>query len=124
MAGQSVTARDQQVYQDVLSVVFQKETISKFSQKNLLDFILAHVSAKEAEVFDLQADKIKLSDAQKKKLSEYTTDEINREIQLISKASSIIELKENQLKQQDRFDTWAEILKRKYQVKLKVTEVK
>ena len=124
VSGEAATARDQQIYQSVLSEVFHKQHLSQFSQKPVSDFLLSRLSFKEASVFDLTSEKTKISESVKKKWAEYSLTEIEREANIISKALLLIELKENQLKQQERFDIWFEVLKRKYQVKFKSTDVK
>jgi hypothetical protein len=124
VAGEASTVRDQQIYQAVLDEVFHKPHLSRFSQKPATDFLLSRLSFREASTFDLTSDKIKISENSKKKLSEFSSAEIEREANIVSRALLLIELKENQLKQQERFDTWFEVLKRKYQVKYKVTEIK
>lgn len=124
MVSQSWTSRDRYLYETLLKEVYNKERVSKFSLKIKEDFLLSRLSAREADAFDLKPDQNKLSDSIKKKLNEYSTLEIESEINLISKALTIVELKENQLKQQERFDAWFELLKRKYLVKIKSNQLK
>ncbi|MEQ1721867.1 MAG: hypothetical protein ABL930_01735 [Pseudobdellovibrio sp.] len=92
--------------------------------------MLSRLSSSEALVFDIQGDQKKITDSERKKMSDFSADEIENEMAVISKALSIIELKENQLAKenqltpQERFETWYEVLKRKYQVKIKSNEMK
>lgn len=123
VAGHSWTARDRQLYEALLKEAYGKEGLTKFSVKRKEDFLLSRLSAREADAFDLQPEKNKLIDAIKKKTNQFSATEIENELTLISKALTIVELKENQLKQQERFDTWFELLKRKYQVKIKSNEL-
>lgn len=118
------TSRDMQIYQSVLNEIFQKNKISQFTKKLSDDFLLSRLSYKEAKVFELTGTKVKVSESSRKKLSEFSPAEIDREIDTISKAMELIEIKESQVKQQARFDAWFELLKRKYQLKLKSSEVK
>lgn len=124
IANEPSTSRDMQTYQKMLNEVFQKNKISQFTKKLSEDFLLSRLSYKEAKVFELTGFKTKISEASREKLSEFSQIEIDREIEIISKAMELIEIKESQLKQQARFDTWFELLKRKYQLKLKSSEVK
>ncbi|MBY0555244.1 hypothetical protein K2P97_11990 [bacterium] len=124
VGGVSWTARDRQLYETVIREVYTRDKISKFSLKTKEDFLISRLSAREAEAFDLQPEKNKTADAVKKKFNEFSAAEIESEVNQISKALTIVELKENQLKQQDRFDAWVELLKRKYQVKIKSNELK
>lgn len=128
-AGESLTLRDEQIYRGVLAEIFQKNKISQFTKKTSDDFMLSRLSYKEALVFGLQGAEIKgieakINEAMKKKLIEYSRVKINREVLVIAKALALIEIKEAQLKEKDRFYTWFEIIKRKYQVKLKSRSVK
>lgn len=119
MAGESYTRRDQQLYKILLAEVFQKKQIGKFLQKEEFDFMLSRLALKEADAFGLKVTPVKLPESVRKKLSDYTPAEIDRELRAISKALAYIALKESQLQQPERFNTWFELLKRKYQIKLK-----
>ena|GEM_PF-3092396 len=123
VASEPATARDQQIYQAVLNEVFQRKTMGVFTAKLADDFLLSRLAYKEAVAFDFQAEDVKQNEAAKKKLSPYSKTEINKEVEIISKALALIEIKENQLKEKARFDAWFEIIKRKYLVKFKFTAV-
>ena len=123
-ANESATARDRQIYQSVLREVFQKTTIGRFIKKQSDDFLLSRLSYKEAIAFGLQNTEIKVPETAKKQLTEYSKAEIDREVEIISKALALIEIKEAQFKEKDRFDTWFEVIKRKYQVKFKSAEAR
>jgi hypothetical protein len=130
VAGKSATTRDRLLYETLIQEVFEKKQLSKFSKKKSDDFLLSRLSSREALVFDILGDKKKMTDSMRKKMSHFSAVEIENEMALISKALSIVELKENQLAQENqltpeaRFDAWLEVLKRKYQVKLKSNEMK
>ncbi len=130
LAAKSSTARDRLLYETLIQEVFEKKQLSKYSKKKSDDFLLSRLSSREAEAFDIRPDKKIISDSARKKMNEFSAAEIENELSLISKALSIIELKENQLAKenqltpQERFDTWYEVLKRKYQVKIKSHEMK
>ncbi len=99
------TARDLQLYQAVLTEVFQKKTLSRYSKSAAQDFLLSRLAYREAMVFELTGEKNKITDAARKKMSEYTAEGIEKEAALIAKAQALIEVKEAQLKQRERFDT-------------------
>lgn len=124
IGSESYTSRDLLIYKTVLSEVFQKNRISQFAKKTPEDFLLSRLSYKEAKVFELTNEKLKVSEAARKKMNEFSLDEIDRENEIISVALALIEIKEVQVKSQARFDTWFELLKRKYQIKLKSSEAK
>ncbi len=124
IGSESYTARDMMIYKAVLNELFQKSRISQFTKKPFDDFLLSRLSYKEAKAFELTNEKNKLSDAVKNKLKEFSPEEISSENEVLSVALSLIEIKEVQLKNQARFDTWFELLKRKYQLKVKSNEFK
>ena len=120
----SYTARDMQIYKSVLSELFQKNRISQYTKKPFDDFLLSRLSYNEANAFEITSEKIKITEATRKKLNDFSVDEIARENKNIAVATALIEIKESQLRSQPRFDTWFELLKRKYQFKLKSSEIK
>lgn len=120
----SYTGRDQLIYKSVLAELYQKNKISQYSKKPFDDFLLSRLSYSEANAFEIKSEKSKISDAAKKKLSEFSIEEILRENEYIAVAIALIDIKESQLRSQTRFDTWFELLKRKYQYKLKSSENK
>lgn len=120
----SYTGRDMLIYKSVLSELYQKNRISQYTKKPFDDFLLSRLSFSEASAFELKSEKSKISDAARKKLSEFSSDEIVRENENIAVAIALIDIKESQLRSQARFDTWYDLLKRKYQFKLKSSEIK
>lgn len=120
----SYTARDMLIYKSVLAELYQKTRISQYTKKPFDDFLLSRLSFNEASAFELKSEKSKISDAARKKLSEFSLDEVVRENENIAVAIALIDIKESQLRSQTRFDTWYELLKRKYQFKLKSPEIK
>lgn len=123
IANESSTSRDRLVYQRVLNEVFKKDTISQFTPKTADDFLLSRLSYKEAKAFDMHGNEMKINENSKKKLiSEFTQSEVERELEVISTALALIEIKEAQLKGKERFDTWFELIKHKYQLKIKSSE--
>ena len=116
----SWSLRDREAYQAVLTEVFQKKALSEYSKNPENDFLLSRLSYKEAGVFELSpSEKIKVSEAARKKLAAFSPEEVLRETDYISKAAILVEIKESQQKDVKRFNTWFELLKRKYQVRLK-----
>ena len=115
--------RDQQVYQAVLSEIFKKKNLSPYSASESDDFVLSRLSEKESSLFDLNYEILKATETQKKHLSNFTSSEVDKEIAAISKATAIIEIKESKKQDQARFKTWVELLKRKYQFKIKSGEI-
>lgn len=120
----SFTSRDHLVYKSVLNEVFQKTRISQFTKRPVDDFLLSRLSYNEAIAFELAPEKPKLRDQVRKKLSEFSLGEIEREREIIAAALALIDIKEAQVKNQGRFNTWFDLLKRKYQLKLKSPEAK
>lgn len=120
----SSTARDMLIYKSVLAELYQKTRISQYTKKPFDDFLLSRLSFSEASAFELKSEKSKISDVARKKLSDFSLEEIVRENDNIAVAIALIDIKEGQLKSQARFDTWFELLKRKYQFKLKSAEIK
>lgn len=123
IAGQSWSLRDQQIYQAVLGEVFKKKTISPYSSGDSDDFAVSRLTEKESSLFDLTYDAVKVTEAQKKRLSSFTSAEIDKEVASISKAIAIIEIKESKNQDQARFKTWIELLKRKYQFRAKSADI-
>jgi hypothetical protein len=113
-----------QVYQAVLSEVFKKKKLTDYSQSDFNDFLISRLSLKEANLFQITYDKKSLAPADRKKIGLFSKEEIDRELELISKAQALIEIKENQHKDASRFNTWFELMKRKYVVRVKSTENK
>lgn len=119
VAGEARTQRDLELYRAVLSQVFQKKQIGQYSKNPAEDFLLSQLAVREAEAFDLQAEVPRLSAQQKKQFSSYSTPDLEREIRQVAESIALVEIKENQLKQQARFASWVELLRRKYQVRIK-----
>lgn len=124
VSGTAATSFDRQTYTGVLNEVFQKKSLSTFSRDPASDFLLSRLADREARIFDLPGEKPKISESARKKLSDLSAEEIDNEAGLIARALALVEIKEAQLKQQERFDTWFELLKRKYQLKIKTTDSK
>ncbi len=124
VGGESWTNRDMQVYETVLSEIFKKKKLSEFSKSDYNDFLLSRMSFKEAKNLNLTGDKIVVSEADKKRLANFKSEEIDREVELIAQAQNIIEIKESQHKEATRFNNWFELMKRKYVVRTKTTDLK
>ncbi|MGZ3690795.1 MAG: hypothetical protein ACXVAX_04795 [Pseudobdellovibrio sp.] len=124
VGGESWTTRDMQVYQSVLSEVFKKKQLSTYSKSSLDDFLLSRMSFKEAKVLNLVADKNPVPESEKKKLTQFKGEEVDREIDLITKAENLVEIKEAQHKDANRFNAWYELMKRKYVVRIKALDIK
>lgn len=120
----SYTTRDSLIYKSVLAELYQKTSISQYTKKPFDDFLLSRLSFSEANAFELKSEKSKVTESARKKLSDFSLEEITRENENIAVAIALIDIKEGQLRSQTRFDTWFELLKRKYQYKLKSAEVK
>ena len=122
IANESSTNRDRLLYQRVLIEVFKKNKMSQFSEKISDDFLLSRLAYKEAKAFEINGEDIKVSEATQKKMSEFSKIDIEREVGIISTALALIQTKEIQLKVKDRFKTWFELIKHKYQFKMKSSE--
>ena len=113
-----------QVYESVLNEVFKKKNLSEYSKNQFNDFLLSRLSLREANLFQITAEKKPLLEPERKKLAAFTNAEIDRELALISKAQALIEIKESQHKDAARFNSWVELMKRKYVVHIKSSENK
>lgn len=116
------TTRDLALYKSVLTEVFRKKNLSQYSANEVQDFLLSRMAFKESQVFSLNTEPIKASDSARKKLEAYDKAEVDREVSLITQSLAWIELKENQLKDRERFQNWIDVLKRKYQLKIKSSQ--
>lgn len=123
-SSQSWTSRDFELFEKVKKEVLQKSRISQFTESENEDFLLSRLSAREALLFEVIPAKFRLSEAQKKSFSDYSTKEIDEELSQLGLATSLIDIKEDQLKQKIRFKTWLDLLKRKYQVRVKSLDFK
>lgn len=116
----SWTTRDREAYEAVLSEFFKKKSLSQFSKSADSDFLLSRLAFREASVFELTPDqRRKAGEVDRKKLSAFSAAEIDREMDYILKAAVMVEIKESQHKESGRFNSWYELLKRKYQVRMK-----
>ncbi|MBC7741293.1 MAG: hypothetical protein H7061_03790 [Bdellovibrionaceae bacterium] len=120
---QSWTLRDLEIYQKTLAVATDKKKISDWSENSSEDFLLSRLCFREAKLFEVTPEKIKISEADRKKMGEYSPKEFEEELNRVAFALMFIELKSNQIKQKERFKPWVDHLKRKYQVKYKTNEI-
>ncbi len=120
----SWTARDFELFEKIKKDFFPSGNLSSFSENNDEDFLLSRLSAREALLFELTPLKFKLSETQRLALSDFSKLEIDEEIKNLGLAAALVELKESQLKQKLRFKTWLDLLKRKYQFKIKSYDFK
>jgi hypothetical protein len=121
---QSWTARDRELYEKIKKEVLQKSRISQFAENGDEDFLLSRLAVREAVLFEVTPNKYHVLDLQRAGLSDFSGKEVEEELKQLGLATSLIELKESQLKQKLRFKTWFDLLKRKYQVKIKSTDFK
>ncbi|MCC2679526.1 MAG: hypothetical protein K0R29_2102 [Pseudobdellovibrio sp.] len=121
---QSWTMRDMDLYRSVMSDVYKKKSLTQYSKDEFNDFLVSRISLKEADVFQISFDKKVPTEPERKKLAAFTRDEIDKEVTAIAKAEALIEIKENQHKDSARFNTWYELMKRKYVVRIKSGENK
>lgn len=82
------------------------------------EFLLIRLAAKEAQLFEITPLKLAAIDTSIL-LRDFSKEEVQAELSSLSLALAMIRFKELQLKEASRFITWFEILKRKYQVKMK-----
>jgi hypothetical protein len=116
--GSSWTKRDYQVFDFVLNNAYKRKKISKFSSDELNDFLLSRMASREAETFEITFEKQNLTDSLKKK-SSFSPDELEREIETVGRALAVVEIKESHHQEPKRFNAWFEVMRRKYQVKIK-----
>ena len=123
VADQSFTLRDKQIYETVLAEVFKKKQITDYSKTDFNDFLVSRLSLKEADLFQISFDKKTVSEDDRKKIG-FSKEEIEREVLAISKAQALIDIKETQHRDASRFNSWFELIKRKYVVRVKANEIK
>lgn len=121
---QSWTLRDMELYRSVMSDIYKKKSLTQFSKDEFNDFIVSRISLKEADVFQISYDKKAVTEAERKRLAAFTKEEVDREVTAVAKAEALIEIKEAQHKDNARFNTWYELMKRKYVVRIKSGENK
>lgn len=121
---QSWTARDLELFGQIKKEVLKKSRLSQFAETDHEDFLLSRLAAREAVLFEVTSVKLRLTDAQKQVLQNFSNKEIDEELAQVGRALTLIELKESQLNQKMRFKTWLDLLKRKYQVKVKSADFK
>ena len=121
---QSWTSRDQELFNKLKKEVVQKERLSAFTETSDEDFLLSRLSAREALLFEVTPFKFKITEAERNALAGYSRPEIDEELNHLGLAVALVELKESQLKQKLRFKTWLDLLKRKYQFKIKSADFK
>ena len=121
---QSWTSRDQELFNKLKKEVVQKERLSAFTETSDEDFLLSRLSAREALLFEVTPLKFKITETERNVLAGYSRSEIDEELNHLGLAVALVELKESQLKQKLRFKTWLDLLKRKYQFKIKSADFK
>ncbi len=122
-ADQSWTARDLQLYEKLVNQVLRRKTLSPWSENITQDFLLSRLVHREAILFGVSPEKDSLTQLDRKALAAFSKNEIEVELLRINYINMFINLKENQLKQKERFITWFSHLRRKYQARMKVSEV-
>lgn len=121
---QSWTERDHELFEKIKKLALEKSRLSQYTENNDEEFLLSRLATREALVFELTPSKLWLSESQRQSLSGFSAKEIENELKQMALAVALIDMKESQLKQKLRFKTWFDLLKRKYQVKIKSAEFK
>ena len=116
--GNSWTKRDYQIFEFVLNNAYKRKKISNFSSDELNDFILSRMAAREGETFAISFEKQNLPEALRKKTA-FSQEEIDREIEAVGRAVAFVEIKESYHQDAKRFNAWFEVMRRKFQVKIK-----
>ncbi len=119
---QSWTQRDFNLYKKILNHVPKKEESSTLSDSLAENFLISRLLSREAELFEIQPEKLELSPGFKTESADYSKTEINEELKVIALSRALMDLKEKQMSQKIRFKAWIEVLKRKYAVKIKVND--
>ncbi len=123
-ADQSWTLRDFKIYKSVLLAVTKTEKIAEFSENPLDDFVVSRLLKREALLFEIAPQSITVPVNLKEANGEvFTKLEIEQETQMIAEALALLQLKQNQMSQKVRFKAWIDVLKRKYSVKMKISEL-
>ncbi|MBC7464762.1 MAG: hypothetical protein H7256_02115 [Bdellovibrio sp.] len=116
---QSWTKRDLTLYKKVLAAYMKLDKISDFSDSVDEDFLVSRLLKSEALVFDIHPQDQFVFNPSKLPAGEYTKKEIEDELKGLSYAVALLNLREKQMTQKARFKAWIDVLKRKYQVKIK-----
>lgn len=116
---QSWTTRDLNLYKKVLAAYMKHDRISDFSDSVAEDFLVSRLLKSEALVFDIHPQDQFVFNAIKLSPGEYSKKEIEAELKGLSYAVALLNLREKQMTQKARFKAWIDVLKRKYQVKIK-----
>lgn len=119
---ESWTARDLALYKKVIGAYFKEDKISEYSDSALDDFIISRLLKREALLFEIHPQEVMTYNTSKLGAGEFSKKEIEGELKDLSYAVALLNLKEKQMAQKARFRAWIDVLKRKYQVKIKVNE--
>ncbi len=119
----SWTSRDLKLYKKLIKSLTKKDRISDLSKDLIEDFMISRLLRREAVLFEIQPNKLEIRNSEKAELAEFSKSEISAEIAAISYAAALLNLKETQMSQQARFKAWIDVLKRKYAVKIKMSDL-
>ena len=119
----SWTLRDFIIYKQLLVTLTKKEKIADFSENALDDFVVSRLLKREALLFEIAPQPLvaplNLRGTDGEVFSKL---EIEQETGMIAEALALLQLKQNQMSQRVRFKAWTDVLKRKYSVKMKISE--
>lgn len=119
--GTSWTSRDQVLYKKILSAALKQEKLTEYSENEMDDFLISRLVKREGSAFEIKPSSEWLSPNLKNlNLGDYSKKEIEDEVKSVAYAMTFLNLREKQITQKARFKAWIDVLKRKYQVKMKV----
>jgi len=118
---QSWTSRDMLLYKKVLNAYLKQEKLTEFSDSFTEDFLISRLLKQEALVFEIKPHEL-VYNPSKLAPGEYSKKEIETELKALEYAVALLRLKQQQLTQKARFKAWIDVLRRKYQVKMKIDE--
>lgn len=116
---QSWTLRDFNLYKKLVSTYLKHDKISEYSDSIVEDFLISRLLKREALLFEIKPSSIIPTNAVALSSNEFTKKEIEQESKDLAYAVALLNLKEKQMGQKPRFKAWIDVLKRKYQVKIK-----
>lgn len=120
--GQSWTSRDLNLYSKTITTYLKQEKLAEYSESATEDFLISRLLKREAVSFDLHPQNMFQYVSVKNGTSEFSRKETEDELLGLSYAITLYNLKTKQMTQKVRFKAWIDVLKRKYQVKMKTNE--
>lgn len=119
---QSWTARDFTLYKKLVRQLTRQDKLTLLSDSLEYDFLISRLLKREALLFEIKPKSFEIPVGPHPELNEFSKAELNEETEIIELSSALLDLKEKQMSQKARFKAWVDVLKRKYNVKIKSNE--